>query len=54
MLARQLVQTFLRTMENRDLDAAEAMMAENAIIIFPGGKRFSSQHDMIASANGRY
>lgn len=54
MSAKDLIQTFLRTMENRDLDAAQAMMADDAVIIFPGGKQFSSQREMVASAKGRY
>lgn len=54
MSAKDLIQTFLRTMEARDLDTAEAMMAENALIIFPNNKRFSSQREMVKSAKGRY
>ncbi len=50
----ELVQTFLRTMEARDLDTAQAMMAPDAEIVFPGGKRFASQHEMVAGAKGRY
>ncbi|MDQ7024645.1 MAG: nuclear transport factor 2 family protein [Anaerolineae bacterium] len=54
MSAIEIVQTFLRTMENRDLDTAQAMMTDDAIIIFPGGKQYATQHDMVASAKGRY
>ena len=54
MSAVQLIQTFLRTMEARDLDAAEALMAPDALIIFPGGKQFHSQREMVAAAKGRY
>ena len=54
MNAVQLIQTFLRTMEARDLDAAEAMMAPGAMIIFPGGRQFHSQRAMVAAAQGRY
>lgn len=54
MSAKDLIQKFLRTMENRELEAAEAMMAEDAVIIFPPDKRFSSQAEMVASAKGRY
>lgn len=54
MSAAELIQTFLRTMEARDLDAAEAMMAKGALIVFPGGKVFSSQREMVESAQGRY
>lgn len=52
--AVDLIQRFLRTMEARDLDAAEAMMAPGALIIFPGGKVYSSQREMVAAARGRY
>lgn len=54
MSAKDMIQRFLRTMEARDLDRAESMMAENAIIIFPGGKQFSSQGEMVEAAKGRY
>lgn len=54
MSAVELIQTFLRTMEARHLDEAEAMMAPDAIIVFPGGKVFSSQREMVAGAKGRY
>ncbi len=54
MSAIELVQTFLRTMEARDLESAEAMMADNACIIFPNNKQFSSQRQMVESAKGRY
>ena len=54
MSAIDLVQTFLRTMEARDLDKAQAMMADDARIIFPNGKEFASQQEMVESAKGRY
>jgi len=54
MSAIELVKTFLRTMEARDLAAADAMMAEDALIIFPGGKRYTTQQEMVAHARGRY
>lgn len=41
-------------MEDRDLDAANALMADDAEIIFPGGKRFTSQAEMVAASKGRY
>lgn len=52
--AIQLVKRFLRSMEERDLETAEAMMAPGAKIIFPGGKRFSSQREMVEASRGRY
>ncbi len=54
MKANELIQQFLRTMEARDLDAAEAMMAEDATIVFPGGKVYRSQREMVENARGRY
>ena len=52
--AEALVKRFLRTMEARDLEAAEAMMAPGARITFPGGKLFSSQREMVEASRGRY
>lgn len=52
--AEALVKRFLRTMEARDLEAAEAMMAPGAQITFPGGKVFSSQREMVEASRGRY
>ena len=49
-----LVERFLRLMEKRDLAAAEALMAPGATIVFPGGKRFANQRDMVEAARGRY
>jgi hypothetical protein len=52
--AEDLVKRFLRAMEARDLEAAEAMMAPGARITFPGGKIFSSQREMVEASRGRY
>lgn len=52
--ATTLVTRFLRLMETRDLKAAESIMAPDATIIFPGGKAFTSQHEMVKEAKGRY
>lgn len=54
MSAKDLVQTFLRTMEQRDLETAQSMMADDALIIFPNGKQFTTQYEMVNSAKGRY
>jgi ketosteroid isomerase-like protein len=54
MSATELVQNFLRKMEARDLEAAEALMASDAVIAFPGGRQFSSQSEMVRNAAGRY
>jgi hypothetical protein len=52
--AIDLVKRFLRTMEARDLEVAETMMAPGAKITFPGGKLFSSQREMVEASRGRY
>ncbi|HID51677.1 MAG TPA: nuclear transport factor 2 family protein [Anaerolineae bacterium] len=52
--AKELVLRFLRLMEGRDLAAATSLMAPNPVIIFPGGKQFASQDEMVAGAQGRY
>jgi len=52
--AAALVKKFLRAMENRDLAAADTMIAENAKIVFPGPVAFKSQQDMVAAAQDRY
>lgn len=52
--AEAFVKRFLRTIEARDLEAAEAMMAPGAQITFPGGKFFSSQREMVEASRGRY
>ena len=52
--AENLVTQFLRLMEARDLEAAEAMMTSDAKIMFPGGKVFNSQREMVEAASGRY
>jgi hypothetical protein len=52
--AVDMVKRFLRTMEARDLETAETMMAPGAKITFPGGKLFSSQREMVKASRGRY
>ena len=49
-----MVKRFLRMMEARELEAAEAMMAPGAKITFPGGKLYSSQSEMVKASHGRY
>ncbi len=52
--AKELVTRFLRLMEERDLETAESFMAPAAQIIFPSGKQFGSQREMVAAARDRY
>ncbi len=54
MSAVEIVKTFLHTMEARDLESAQAMMSDKAVIVFPNNKTFASQHEMVANAKGRY
>jgi hypothetical protein len=50
----QLVTDYLRTMERRDLAAAQAMLAPGFYMVFPGGKRFDSLEALVESSKGRY
>lgn len=52
--AEETITRFLRLMEARDLDAASALMAPGAAIIFPGGRQFASQAEMVQASKGRY
>jgi hypothetical protein len=52
--AVSLVQKFLRFMEDRDLESANAMLAPGARITFPGNRVFGSQAEMVAASRGRY
>ena len=52
--AVSLVKRFLQKMEERDLAAAEALMAPNATITFPGSKSYATQGEMVAASKGRY
>lgn len=50
----ELVQTFLRLMEARDLDAAGSLLADGVTITFPGGRTFANLADQVASSAGRF
>jgi ketosteroid isomerase-like protein len=52
--AAELIKNFLKAMENRNLSAAAAMMAQDAKIVFPGGKVFNNQEEMVSDARSRY
>lgn len=54
MDAAALVDKFLQLNEDRDIEAAQAMMAPNCRIEFPGGKVYPKLADMVANAKGRY
>jgi ketosteroid isomerase-like protein len=48
-----VVRRYLRATEERRLEEAEAMLAPEAVLIFPGG-RYRSVREMVAAAAGRY
>jgi ketosteroid isomerase-like protein len=54
MKPTDLVRAFLDTMERRDLAAARAFLADDFVMLFPGGARFSRLEDLVAHGAGRY
>jgi len=52
--AIDLVRHYLATMERRDLAAAQAMLAPDFVMIFPGGKRFTQLSALVDWAKQRY
>ncbi len=50
----EIVRTFLRLMEARDLDAASTHLADGVSIVFPGGRVFTSLAEQVASSAGRF
>lgn len=52
--AANLVQRFLRFMEGRDLESANALMAPDARLTFPGNRVFSTQAEMVEASRDRY
>lgn len=50
----ELVRSFLSHMEARDLPAAQAMLAENFTMTFPGDTRLQSLDDLVAWSTQRY
>jgi hypothetical protein len=52
--AVEFIQRFLQLMEARDLDTANTMILPSASIVFPGGKVFTSQAEMVTASKGRY
>lgn len=49
-----LVERFLIACERRELDEASAMLAADAVIVFPGGVVHPDLHAMVADAAGAY
>ena len=52
--AANIVRTYLRLVEARDLDAASEFLADDVSIVFPGGRTFGSLTDQVASSAGRF
>ena len=52
--AANIVRTYLRLVEARDLDAASEFLADDVSIVFPGGRTFESLTDQVASSAGRF
>jgi ketosteroid isomerase-like protein len=50
----QLVRDYLAAMERRDLAAAQAMLAPDFSMLFPGGKRFATLEALVEWAKPRY
>ena len=54
MTPEALVRQYLDAMERRDLATAKSFLAPGFFMVFPGGKRFDSLEQLVASAKGRY
>jgi ketosteroid isomerase-like protein len=52
--AVEIVRTYLRLVEARDLDAASALLDDDVTITFPGGREFHSLGDLVASSGTRF
>jgi SnoaL-like domain len=52
--AAELVLRYLRLVEDRDLDAAAALLGPSVRITFPGGRVFTNLHEQVASSGGRF
>lgn len=52
--AAEIVRTFLRTVEARDLDRAKSMLADGFTMTFPGNRRFTRLEELIGWARTRY
>lgn len=54
MTPREIVVKFLRSLEARDLPAAQALLAPGMVMTFPGNRKFARMEDLIASSKSRY
>lgn len=52
---RKLALAYLAAMEERDLDTARSLVAQNgAQLVFPGDRRFGSIDEIVANSGSRY
>lgn len=51
--AKSIVESFLRTVERRDLVGARAFLGPGFVMIFPGGRRFTALEDLVAWSQTR-
>jgi ketosteroid isomerase-like protein len=51
--AKALVESFLRTVERRDLVGARTFLSPDFVMIFPGGRRFTALEDLVAWSQTR-
>lgn len=54
MKPRDIVDKFLRTLESRDLPAAQAFFAPGAMMTFPSGRKFTQVADLVEWSKDRY
>jgi ketosteroid isomerase-like protein len=52
--AVEVATSFLRLVEDRDLEAASQYLAQDAEIVFPGGRRFADLESQIESSRKRF
>ena len=52
--AAEIVRTYIRLVEARDLDGASKFLADDVSIVFPGGRIFRSLIDQVTSSAGRF
>lgn len=52
--SERLVRAFLTALEARDLVSAGAMLADGALMVFPGGSEYRSLDEVVGDARTRY
>ncbi|MSO98948.1 MAG: nuclear transport factor 2 family protein [Rhodospirillaceae bacterium] len=54
MSAQEIVVSFLKTLEARDLPKAQSFLAPGMVMTFPSNKKLRSLEELIAWSKGRY